>query len=594
VQPALDDDDIVFNSSMLTEFVEQMISSGKRNFAIDMSLLDDFSSGDNNALRELNKKVLGLNGTFTLLAPQPKVVGILQRMDIQSIIGVFNTEDELSALSEEIKKQQAPQKPQTEFESLRSEIGNAFGDTPLQASASAPAAAPAPTPAPAPSPPPVAASPAPAPAPAPAAPQSFDAFEMEPAAPAPLPPPAPPKAPAFGPPPPRTDAPAAPLPASHDFPESSPETQRFPEAPAKKAAAKAAPAEKDFGSFDDFDDKKQNDFDEDEFERPKKGFPVLAVAAASVVVVLGAAAFFLFSGKGDDKAAPVAAAPAAPKAVVEEKKAEPAPAKEEIPVATVDAPVVQQPVSTPAPAAKAEPAPAPVAKAPPPPPAAKAAPAPAPAAKAAPTPAPAASAPVPAPAAKVAPTPPPAPAPAPAAPAQRNQIIVTSNPSGAVVEVDGERKGVTPYTWNTPFFGDMVISVYKAGFSKESKNIDYSGGTQTHAFTLRAAAAAPPPAPAPAPPPPPPPPAAAAPPPPPPPPPPAAAPAAAGASIFIATLPSHADVFIGGRLIGKSNDAALQVPVGTHQVRFVKDGLEKTETMTFQPGNNPTRFVNLR
>ena len=564
VQPVFEEDDIVFNSSMLKEFIEQMISAGKRNFAIDMSPLDDFSSGDNNALRELNKKVLGLNGTFTLFSPQPRVVGILQRMDIPSIIGVFKTEDELLALSEEIKRHQTPQ---SEFESLRSEIGSAFGETPLQTAA--PAAAPA-------------ASPAPA-----EPPQSFDSFEIEPAAPtaAPSPPPAPPKAPAFGPPPPRTDAPIAPLPASHDFPESdlsSPETQRFPEAPVR-SAVKAAPAEKEDDSFD---------FDDDEFEKPKKGLPVLAIAAVLALIVIGVGGFLLFGmKKGGDEAAPVAAAstpkPAEP--VAEEKAEETAPVKEEIPVATVEIPSAE-PVSVPAPAAKAPaptpaakiastpPARAPVAKAAPaaktaPPPVAKAAPAPA--AKTAPPPA---KAPV---AAKTEPAPAPTPAPAPP-PAQKNQIVITSNPSGAEIEIDGERKGVTPYTWNTPFFGDMVITVSKAGFAKASKNVDYSGGSQTHAFTLQAAQAAPPPAPAPTPAPAP---AAAAPPPP---------PAASGASIFIATLPSHADVYIGGRLIGKSNDAELQVPTGTHQVRFVKDGLEKTESMTFQAGKNPTRFVNLR
>ncbi|MDR2727524.1 MAG: PEGA domain-containing protein [Chitinispirillales bacterium] len=558
VQPVFEEDDIVFNSSMLKEFIEQMISAGKRNFAIDMSPLDDFSSGDNNALRELNKKVLGLNGTFTLFSPQPKVVGILQRMDIPSIIGVFNTEDELLALSEEIKSHQPPQ---SEFESLRSEIGNAFGETPLQTAAPAPAAVPAPA----------------------APPQSFDAFEIEPIPPsAPPPAPPPPKAPAFGPPPPRTDAPAAPLPALHDFPESdpaSPETQRFPEAPAR-SAAKAAPVEEEDDSID---------FDDDEFAKPKKGLPVLPLAAVLAVIVLCIGGFFLFGmKKGGEEAAPAAAAPTPKPAepAVEEKTAE-TPVKEDIPVTASVEISVAEPVpaakTVTAPAAKTAPPPAakaPAAKVAPaaktaPPPAAKTAPAPA--AKTAPPPA---KAPAPAPVAaktEPAPTPPPAPP-----PAQKNQIVITSNPSGAEVEIDGERKGVTPYTWNTPFFGDMVITVSKAGFAKASKSVDYSGGSQTHAFTLQTARTAPPPpAPAPTPAPAP----AAAPPPP---------PAASGASIFIATLPSHADVYIGGRLIGKSNDAELQVPTGTHQVRFVKDGLEKTESMTFQAGKNPTRFVNLR
>ena len=67
-----------------------------------------------------------------------------------------------------------------------------------------------------------------------------------------------------------------------------------------------------------------------------------------------------------------------------------------------------------------------------------------------------------------------------------------------------------------------------------------------------------------------------------------------GASIVIGTLPAEAEVYIGGVFIGTSNKGKLQVPVGTYQVRFVKGGVEKTETMTFKSGENPTKFVPLR
>jgi hypothetical protein len=67
-----------------------------------------------------------------------------------------------------------------------------------------------------------------------------------------------------------------------------------------------------------------------------------------------------------------------------------------------------------------------------------------------------------------------------------------------------------------------------------------------------------------------------------------------GASIFIGTLPAKAEIYIAGKLVGKSNEGKLQVPVGTYQVKFVKDGIEKTETMTFKSGENPTMFVPLK
>jgi len=71
-------------------------------------------------------------------------------------------------------------------------------------------------------------------------------------------------------------------------------------------------------------------------------------------------------------------------------------------------------------------------------------------------------------------------------------------------------------------------------------------------------------------------------------------PVASGARVFIATLPPKAEVYIGERYVGISNGGELQVPVGTHQVRFVKNGVEQMETMTFISGKNPTRFVNLK
>jgi len=106
------------------------------------------------------------------------------------------------------------------------------------------------------------------------------------------------------------------------------------------------------------------------------------------------------------------------------------------------------------------------------------------------------------------------------------------------------------------------------------------------------AVAAPPPPPAvAAPPPPPPPPVVAAPPPPPPPPPPPME--IMEATISIATQPPRADIYIGERLIGRSNDGELNVPIGVHQVRFVKNNFENIRTMTFLLGKNPTTFVSL-
>ncbi|MDR2593049.1 MAG: PEGA domain-containing protein [Chitinispirillales bacterium] len=186
------------------------------------------------------------------------------------------------------------------------------------------------------------------------------------------------------------------------------------------------------------------------------------------------------------------------------------------------------------------------------------------------------------------PPPEPEPVPPPPPPPKVEQVVVTSSPSGATVEVDGKRAGVTPYTFKPASWGDITITLTMNGYEKTTKTVEFEGGTLNVPFSLSRASSPAPSAPAPS---------APAPsyqPPPAAPPPPPARPAPSGATIFIATLPPKAEVYIGGRLVGTSNEGELQVPTGTHEVRFVKDGVEKKETITFNPGKNPTRFVNLK
>lgn len=64
--------------------------------------------------------------------------------------------------------------------------------------------------------------------------------------------------------------------------------------------------------------------------------------------------------------------------------------------------------------------------------------------------------------------------------------------------------------------------------------------------------------------------------------------------IFIASIPPVADVYMNGKLIGKTNVAALSVEPGTHLMRFEKNGKVVEKTMTFKVGNNPSMLVRLR
>ena len=600
--PELEDDEM-FNSGFLKDHISQQISAGRRNFAIDLSPLDYIYSDSINVLMVLNKRALEVGGRLALLTPQPEVVGILQKAGIQSIMRVFASEAELMAASDEIMASSAGYKvtdlagagqalsEQSEFDSLRSEIGSVFGEEGFGSTPPGrrPPAMMSPPPSPPvmpPPPPPMMAPPppkvpelrpmSPPPPPPMMAPPPPRVPELKPMSP---PPPPPPKAPEFPPPPPRVDAfggfgaPSAPAPSSGPAfgDEDGFDDIEFGGKGKKKKKEKVT-AEEDFGGFDDDD-------------MPKKKSPIVPIIAAAAVVVLAVVGVVVFTGgdKSEDTSVAVAQPPAPEPTPTEteptDESAEPA---EQIATVSVETPSAQ-PSAPPAKVA----APPPSKKAaPPPPPSKKAAPPPAKTTQAKapppppPPPPPPRPAPTPAPPAPPPPPPPPAPPPKP-----QDQLVIRSTPSGATVEIDGRRRGTTPLTIKPDSWGDMTIVVSMSGFETARKTIEFEGGTVTESFTLsRPAPAAPPP---------PPPPPQAAPPPPPPPPPPPAAPAASGASIFIASLPSGAQVYIGGRMIGTTG-STLSVPVGTHQVRFVRsDGVERTHTRTFQAGQNVTWFVNL-
>lgn len=187
------------------------------------------------------------------------------------------------------------------------------------------------------------------------------------------------------------------------------------------------------------------------------------------------------------------------------------------------------------------------------------------------------------------------------------KLVITSTPSGADVTINGEELGTTPYTWNKPVFGSINVVVSKQGYKENSKSFEFAGGTQKQAFSLEKEVVAPPPPPpqrviaksepAPA----------------PEPaddfadepgpsvsptpvstPAPAAFSSAGGdASIFIASIPPVADVYLNGKLIGKTNVSELKLPSGTHTLRFVKGPKEITKDITVQSGKNPSQMVRI-
>jgi hypothetical protein len=148
------------------------------------------------------------------------------------------------------------------------------------------------------------------------------------------------------------------------------------------------------------------------------------------------------------------------------------------------------------------------------------------------------------------------------------------------------------------------VTARKSGYQENSVTFEYTGGTSNQSISLEKEYTPPPPPPVTSTPktytpvetPPPPPPAYEEPEPALPPPPPVTQPVATSsgdASIFIASIPPVADVYLDGKLIGKTNVSELKLPSGTHVLKFVKGAKEVTKEVTVQSGKNPSQMVRL-
>jgi len=61
-------------------------------------------------------------------------------------------------------------------------------------------------------------------------------------------------------------------------------------------------------------------------------------------------------------------------------------------------------------------------------------------------------------------------------------LIVETEPSGALVYIDNDEKGVSPLTLENVSQGSHELSVFMPGFSRRSKKINVSSGYQLHAY----------------------------------------------------------------------------------------------------------------
>ena len=218
-------------------------------------------------------------------------------------------------------------------------------------------------------------------------------------------------------------------------------------------------------------------------------------------------------------------------------------------------------------------------------------------------------------------------------PAVKNRVVISSAPSGASVYINGEKVGITPYTWSKPVFGKVTLKISKNGYKDTEKTFEFTGGSISQSLTMEKQAAPPPPppprattqpvvkaAPKKAPPPPtsdeddiddpfadigdedddfalepeePAKPVVSAPPRTTAPPPSASTSRGGEALIFIASIPPVADVYLGSQLIGKTNVSELKIPAGMQTLKFVKGGKEITKQLNLQPGKNPSQMVRI-
>lgn len=619
----------MFDSTLLKNMINSLIAEGKRNFAIDLSPLDYIYSDAINVILALNRRILDVSGRLSLMGPSPEVRQILERTGIQNILKIFDTETELLKSSEDIilqttrynladlqNYQQAPppQKPKSEFEDFRSEISTAMspgvGGTEPEADKGyrqPPAQQFAPQQQFVPQQPPFKEEEFEA---------AYKSFETEVSQDSYGPPPQVVRpqpqqyAEPFTPPPVQPPRPAQPArrpeqefaPVQEPMPtarhrdadytpprieplEPAPATRRMDEEEtfakkefaAPKAKAKPPLDEKPARPYDDFTR------DTDDLE-PKKRSPMPIIITILVVALLAVGAYFIIIPlvkNGQKEAVAPTPAPAVSQPVPE-KPVTPPPAA---------APVQPAPAPVPAPVAKPQPpAPAPVAaEEPVEKPAKKQAVGKAPARK------PPAETPKKAQAAEAAPG------------AASGKIVITSTPSGATIKADENVIGTTPFTWKNPsVIGEVTIVVSKPGYKDAAKTLEFTGGNKSESFRLeREVTAKPAPVPAPAPEPeaaePAPTPTPKAAPAPAPAPAPAAEPAPAAAApsgepatVFIASIPPVADVYMDGKLIGKTNITKLNVTAGSHSMRFVKGTQEVSKDMTFKGGDNPSQLVNLK
>ncbi len=66
------------------------------------------------------------------------------------------------------------------------------------------------------------------------------------------------------------------------------------------------------------------------------------------------------------------------------------------------------------------------------------------------------------------------------------------------------------------------------------------------------------------------------------------------ATVYILSIPPNAKVYMDGVFLGKTNLDQLKVTTGEHRMQFTVNGKVLNQRMTFTPGDNGKKFVNIK
>jgi hypothetical protein len=138
--------------------------------------------------------------------------------------------------------------------------------------------------------------------------------------------------------------------------------------------------------------------------------------------------------------------------------------------------------------------------------------------------------------------------PAPAADVRRGRLLVRSVPAGALVSINGRARGTTPATIRDLPFGTYNIAVSRPGYQRRAQRVTVSRAVPARDITVELVSTAP------------------------------LAPAASTGAVYVETRPAGATVSIDGRPVGTAPMRVPELAPGPHRIRVDMAGHKSVTT----------------